>query len=233
VSPWEKAIVATEIGVATAVLVGLLVKGHWRSCYSFVLYLGSFVIFEGAILAWPGRFFRLDFWLAKEAIEALLKLAMAFEIAVRVFERLPTARVTFALAFLAGLSVIAVSVAPTVAGDVETVTSIGLPRLLYGTALIFAGLLGVCLWFHVPLYTIHKAVLVGLVPYLVTFTVVIQFLQTFGWNLRREPANYLNTVAFISLLAFWTRAAWRRFRPSDVSPIVLSFLQPWVRTGRA
>lgn len=232
-SPWEKAIVATEIGLAAVILVGLLVRGHWRSCYSFALYLSSFVVFEGVILAWPERFFRLDFWLAKEAIEGLLKLAMAFEIAARLFERLPTARVTFALAFLAGLLTIAASVAPTVGADVATVTSVGLPRLLYGTALIFAALLGVCLWYHVPLYSIHKAVLVGFVPYLVTFTVVLQFLETFGWNLRRGPANYLNTVAFISLLAFWARAAWRRFSPSDVSPTVLSFLQPWVRPRRA
>jgi hypothetical protein len=231
-APWEKAIIAIEIGLAAAVLAALLVKGHWRSCYTFVLYLASFVIFEGATLAWPGRFFRLDFWLVKEATEALLKLAVAFEIAVRVFERLPTARVTFALAFLTGLVAIAIAMAPTVGADAATVARVGLPRLLYGTALIFVGLLGVCLWYHVPLYPIHKVVLVGFVPYLVAFTVVLQALQTFGWDVR-VPANYLNTVAFISLLAFWTRAAWRRFSPSDVSPMVLSFLQPWVSTRRA
>jgi len=231
-SPWEKAIVAVEIGLAAAILGGLLLRGHWRSCYSFTLYLAAFVIFEGAILAWPGRFFRLDFWLAKESIEAVLKLAVAVEIAARLFERLPTARVTFSLAFLVALFAIATAVAPTVGADVRTVASVGLPRLLYGTMLIFAGLLGICLWYHVPLYPIHKAVLLGFVPYLVAFTVVLQILQTFGWDVR-SSANYLNTVAFISLLAFWTRAAWRRLTVSQVSPVVVSFLQPWVRTRRA
>lgn len=231
-SPWEKAIVATEIGLAAAILVGLLIRGHWRSCYSFALYLASFVVFEGAILAWPGRFFHLDFWLAKEAVEGLLKLSVAFEIAARVFERLPAARSTVALAFLASLLAISIAVAPTVGADVTTMAKFGLPRLLYGTALIFAGLLGACFWYHVPLYPIHKAVLVGFVPYLVAFTVVLQLLQTLGWEIR-GPANYLNTVAFVSLLAFWTRAAWRRYSPAEVAPAVLSFLQPWVRMRRA
>lgn len=232
VSPWEKAIVASEIGLATAILIGLFLRGHWRSCYSFPLYLASFVLLEGAILGWPGRFFCLDFWLAKEALEGLLKLAVAFEIAGRLFQRLPTARMTFAVASLAALAVIALAVAPSVGADIDMVASIGLPRLLYGTALIFVGLLTVCLWYYVPLYPIHKAVLLGFVPYLVAFTVVLQALQTFGWDVR-ESANRMNTIAFISLLAFWARAAWRPFAPSDISPTVLSFLQPWVRTRRA
>jgi hypothetical protein len=230
-SPSETVIVAAEIALAAAILVGLFLRGHWRSCYSFALYLTSFVLLEGAILAWPERFFQLDFWLAKEAVEALLKLAVAFEIAARVFRRLPTARVTFAVFFLASLIVIGTAVAPSVGGGVDTMASVGLPRLLYGTALIFAGLLSVCLWYHVPLHPIHKAVLVGFVPYLVAFTLVLQTLQTFGWDVR-GPANHLNTVAFISLLVFWSLAVWRRSRAWEVSATVLSFLQPWVRTTR-
>jgi hypothetical protein len=226
------AIVATEIGLATAILLGLLVKDRWRSCYSFAVYLASFVVFEGAILAWPERFFRVDFWLAKEAIEGLLKLTVALEIAMRVFARLPTARLTFALAYLMVLFVIAVAVAPTVGANADTMISVGLPRLLYGTAVIFTGLLAVCLWYHVPLYPIHKAVLIGFVPYLVTFTIVLQLLETFGWDVRGW-ANYTNTIAFISLLAFWAVVAWRHFSPSNVSPTVITFLQPWVRARRA
>ena len=221
-----------EIGLATAILIGLLTRGHWRSGYSFVLYLAAFVALEGAILTSPGRFFRLDFWLAKEAIECLLKLAVAFEIALRVLQRLPTARTTFALVFLIALLAIAGAIAPTLGADVETVAKVGLARLLYGTALVFAGLLGVCLWYHVPLYPIHKAVLVGFVPYLVAFTVVLQVLETFGWVARR-PANFLNSFAFVSLLVFWVRCAWQPFSAADVSPAVLSFLQPWVRPRSA
>src|SRR2546425_1171310 len=140
-SPWEKVTVAMEIGLATAILIGLLTRGHWRSGYSFVLYLAAFVALEGAILTSPGRFFRLDFWLAKEAIECLLKLAVAF-------------------------------------------------------------------------------------------TVVLQVLETFGWVARR-PANFLNSFAFVSLLVFWVRCAWQPFSAADVSPAVLSFLQPWVRPRSA
>lgn len=231
-SPAEKAIVATEIAFAAAILLGLVIRGHWRSCYSFVLYLGSFVVLEGCILAWPERLFRFDFWLAKEAIAALLTLAVALEIAGRLFAHLPAARLTFAVALVAVLIAIAAAVIPAVGTQPATVATVGLPRLAYGTALIFAGLLGFCLWYHVPLYPIHKAVLVGFVPYLVAFTVVLHLLETFGWDIRRV-ANYVNTAAFISLLAFWTRAAWRRYSQVQVSPAVLSFLQPWVRARRA
>src|SRR5262249_49773379 len=161
--------------------------------------------------------FRLDFWLAKEAVESLLKLAIVFEMAVRVLGRLPTARAAFAALFLLALLAIAGAVGPTVGADVQTVAQDGLPRLLYGTALLFAALLGACLWYHVPLYPMHKAILVGFVVYLLVFTVVLQVLQTLGW-VARGPANVLNSVAFISLLAFWARSAWQPFRTGDASP---------------
>jgi hypothetical protein len=161
-----------------------------------------------------------------------LKFLLALEIAGRVFQRLPTARASFAVGFLVALVAIAAAIAPTVGADVETVAKVGLPRLLYGTALAFAGLLCACLWYHVPLHPIHKAVLLGLVPYLLAFTVVLQVLETFGW-VARGLANHINTIAFVSLLAFWARVAWRPFIAAEVSPTVLMFLQPWVRPRRA
>jgi hypothetical protein len=99
---------------------------------------------------------------------------------------------------------------------VETLAKVGLASLLFGTGLAFAGLLCVCLWYHVPLHPIHKAVLLDLVPYLLVFTVVLQVLETFGW-VPRDLANHINTTAFVSLLAFWMRVAWRPFMAADVS----------------
>src|SRR5260221_1384623 len=145
-SPWEKAIVANEIGLATAVMIGLFLRGHWRTSYTFTLYLGAFVLLEGAILAWPGRLFRRDFWMAKEAVEGLLKLAVAFEIAERLFQRLPTARATFAFAFWAALLTIAVAVGPSLGYDAAAVTGVALPRLLYWIVLILSGLLAIFPW---------------------------------------------------------------------------------------
>jgi hypothetical protein len=88
----EAAVVALEVCLAAIALTGILARRRWPSCVCFPLYLVCFIASEVAILAYPQRFFVLDFWLAKEAAQALLKLTLACEIALRLFARLPAAR---------------------------------------------------------------------------------------------------------------------------------------------
>ena len=57
---------------------------------------------------------------------------------------------------------------------------------------------------------LHKALLLGFVPYLLVFTVAINLLRAFGGD-ARAVAGYLKNVAYQVLLAYWVYAAWRRW----------------------
>jgi hypothetical protein len=200
-SPWEKAIVATEIGLAAAILVGLLVRGHWRSCYSFALYLAAFVVFEGhPRLAGGSSIYPL----AKEAVRDLEAL-VAFEIAAR-FERLPAARSTLPWPSwsVSGIPAVAPAWAPTSRPWPRSAC-----RACSWDRAHLRGIAWRLLLYHVPLPD-PQGVLIGSSP---TWCLHggPSDPQTLGWEVRGS-ANYLNTVAFVSL-AFWTRAAWRRLGP--------------------
>jgi hypothetical protein len=43
--------------------------------------------------------------------------------------------------------------------------------------------------------------------------------------------SYADTLAYLLLLVYWARAAWRRDPPPPVAPEVVDRLQPWRREG--
>jgi hypothetical protein len=67
----------------------------------------------------------------------------------------------------------------------------------------------VILWYRLPVDPLHKAILIGFVPYLLVFTVAMNALSAYGWDLR-EYAGYAQTIAYVVLVAYWARAAWRQ-----------------------
>ena len=77
-----------------------------------------------------------------------------------------------------------------------------------------------------PIHAYHKAILLGFVPYLLVFTILLRMLRHYGWDIlpfvqSAEPAAYL------LLMGWWAWAAWEPEGVPDVSPEVLHRLQPW------
>jgi len=225
----ERAATALEVGLATVVVAGLLSHRHWRVCWSFGLYLAAFVALHLPVVLWPRTFFTLRFWLVSAGTLAFLKLAVAFELYTRIFTNLPSARARTTAYVVATVVVTIAAVVPVTTLDPKAITTDVLPRVLYGTAIVFCGLLAAVLWYNVPLHSIHKAILTGFVPYLACFTLVTHALHSFGWDVR-AIANYGNAIAFIGVLVYWFRASWRPYIVPDVAPEVLDRLMPWLPT---
>jgi len=100
------------------------------------------------------------------------------------------------------------------------------PRVLTGTIWLLNALALVVIWYRVPIHAYHKAILLGFVPYLLVFTILLRLLRHDGWNIvpiiqTAEPAAYM------LLMGWWAWAAWEPEVVPEVSPEVMRILQPW------
>ena len=89
------------------VLVALVRRRYHRLCYSLPIYLATVLVGDLLILLWPGRFYTWGFWIIKEALYVVLKLAVAIELASTVFQAFPGARASARLVLVLGLIVAA------------------------------------------------------------------------------------------------------------------------------
>src|SRR5688500_2990666 len=90
---YQRVVTVVAVILICAVLAGLFVRRKAGSCWSFVAYLIAVAVSDLLIAAWPHRFWRQDFWIFKESVHNLLKLATALELMVRIFQAFPTAYV--------------------------------------------------------------------------------------------------------------------------------------------
>ena len=202
-----------------AALAGLAFRRRLGACYAFSGYLAAVFVADVLVLLWPGRFYRWQFWIAKEAVHSVLKLAIALELAVRTFGAFPGAqaaarRLLVIVVVLTYAAVLAVPVEP----EYKVLAGTVLPRILNGTIWLFTAVAGLVLWYRLPVDPLHKAILLGLVPYLLVFTMALNALDAFGWDLR-DPLAYVHTGAYLALLIYWTYAAWRPQEAPSGAPV--------------
>jgi hypothetical protein len=81
-------------------------------------------------------------------------------------------------------------------------------------------------WYRVPVHAYHKALLLGFVPYFLTFTTLLSLLKQWGWGFL-PYAKALEPLAFMVLTGFWAWSAWRDEKQPEASPAVVHLLQPW------
>jgi len=211
------------------VLTGLVMRGRVLRSKLFPPYLVSVLAPSLLVGLAPDRFHVWSFWLVKETVQSVLKVGLALEIAYRLFQRLPAAHSVARTGAAVGLLLTcgAAALAPIQAHDVRGVALAVLPRILYGTALLFAALLCVVAWYRIPLDPLHKAILVGFVPYLLVSTLTLNLLTHLGLA-SREAAGYLVSAAYNLLLCYWTRAAWAPEEALDAEEReAAARLQPW------
>jgi hypothetical protein len=206
---YQRVVASVAVILICGVLAGLFIRRRAASCWSFVGYLIAVAVSDLLILAWPHRFWRQDFWIFKESVHNLLKLATALELMVRVFQPFPTAYATARRGvFLAvgGLALLTGSSLREGTGYIAVVGRLN-PHVYDVTVWILVGLGGYCLWYHLPLDSLHKAILIGWVPYLLVYSVMQRSLAAFGWE-RGYLFNRTSPIAYLLLLAYWAHAAW-------------------------
>jgi hypothetical protein len=206
----ERVVTAVAVVLICGVLAGLFVRRRAASCWSFVAYLVAVAVSDLLIAGWPHRFWREGFWILKEGVHNLLKLATALELMVRIFQPFPSAYAAARRGVLVVVAGLAALVWFTLAGGTDYITVVGrlYPHVYDATVWVLVALGGYCLWYHLPLDSLHKAILIGLVPYLLVYSVMQRSLASFGWE-RGYLFNATSPMAYLLLLVYWGYVAWR------------------------
>jgi hypothetical protein len=225
--------------VLVAVMMAAILAGVWRRhlvrlCRTFVVYALSVGLGAALIAAWPARFHTWDFWQFKELIYSVLSFVVALEIGALSFQAFPGARararqlsVVILLATLIAIAVTPSAGQGTADSEYQAALYVELqPRLAHGTVMLLAAIWALVLWYVVPLHRWHRAILRGLLPYMLLFTVAVRLLVSWGWH-ANQWIGYADSVAYLAVLTYWAWEAWREEPPQPPSDI-RSRLQPWL-----
>ncbi len=196
-----------------AMIVGIVRRGRFRLCRMFMLFLVTVLLTDVLAEFWPERFWNKDFYLIRESVHNVLRFAVALEIAYFAFRKFPGARSTarallFMLLSTTLFTVLAASweFARLPVFD-EIIGHIQLPQLI-GVVWLLMGIAALILWYRLPVDRMHKAILLGWVPYLLIFSAGLKLAAVLGWETNIAWVNYVTTGAYFLLLTYWARAAW-------------------------
>jgi hypothetical protein len=201
------AVVIILIGI---IVMGLFVRRRAVSCWSFVAYLVAVAVADVLIVSWPQRFWQHGFWILKEGVHNLLKLAVALELMVRIFQPYPSAYVAARRAVIVVVAGLGALIWFSLSGGIDYLAVVGrlYPHVYDGTVWLLVALGGYCLWYHLPLDSLHKAILIGLVPYLLVYSVMLRALVALGWE-SGWVFNRTAPVAYLVVLAYWAYVVWQ------------------------
>lgn len=208
-----------------ATLIGLYVTGRSRRCYSLVAYLWVALIGNCLTTFWPSVFFNLDFWVRRQALFDVLKLAIGVEVAVRAFAAFPGARAAWdrlvAIAMVVGTTIVVVSVphAPT-----EGILFARQPHIVAATVWLFTITALVIVYYRIPVDPWHRAILLGLTPYQAIFTTVVTMMAQLGAP-TFPGLGIIDSGAYLLMMGWWAQCAWRPEEALDVSPEMRRLLQ--------
>src|SRR5262249_16545906 len=105
-------LIAQTVKVALiALLLGMMLRGKLAQCWSFTFYVAAILLGNALVTLSPDRFYTPEFWLLKQAVYDVLKMATATELAWRAFSVFPgawrTARMLLAAILVASTLVLA------------------------------------------------------------------------------------------------------------------------------
>jgi hypothetical protein len=216
VSGSVRAILGIEAILAMATIVGLVHRGRWRSCWSFLGYALTVVVRGVSAAFWPDAQYTWQTWMMWQTLQVALKLAVLFELGTYIFRPFPGALaavrgviVTVLMATVAAL--LSLRIAGT---ELSAFALRAGPIANQGTAWGCALLLALSTWYFVPMDTWRRAILIGMATYGMLFTVAMAALERWGTG-ARDVLSYLNMGAYVVLLGYWNLAAWRPPVPED------------------
>jgi hypothetical protein len=208
-------------------LVGLIVRGKARLWWSFTVLL--IAALSGNVLTrlWPPLLADWNFWAFRQALYSGLYMAMAIELALKLFsDRLPRAR--FKALLLASIASIVTAAVVSIVADGSSRTGMAavIPTLRAGAVWLLALLLVLAVYYHLPIHAFHRVIIVGAALYHCTFVGLSALVGTAGWHMvgafnALDPAFYATTVGL------WAYAAWRPEPAPALTPATATLLQPW------
>jgi hypothetical protein len=209
-TPLQLVVGHTSNALLALTLVGILLRGKQVQCLSFAGYLLLVLIPSLLIGASPERFYRFDFWLLTEMVHNIAKLVVVLELTARMFRGFPGAQATAqrGVLLVLGLTYAAVLLEVSRGPTLRELATDAPSSLLNGICWLYLALAGVVLWHRLPIRALHRAIVFGFASYMVVSSYALTLISRSGWELRQQ-AVHLSGLAWLSLMAYWTHAAWR------------------------
>ncbi len=224
----EDAIVVVTRLLLSVLFFVVLWRHRVRYCYTFATYLSAQMAV--ALVTWsrPELIESWVFFASKEALYSLLRLLLLVELTVLIFRTLPRARRRALLLLIGGCAILAAVLAwsPDAASPYRLAKDLT-SRLNYVTAWGFISLLGLVVWYRLPLHRLHKAILHGML-----WLSLAMFAAVFATHaIGSSRAGQLYNLVQIAILAMWVHAAWMPEPRWDADELaVIRYLQPWRAT---
>jgi hypothetical protein len=204
---------ATKLALL-ALVAGIVLRGRLRQCWAFPAYLLAILVGNSLASFWPGRFYTAAFWIFKQALYDLLKMAIAMELAYRAFRVFPGAWRTAGIVLLAILGSSTVLLAALTPHSTYGTLWEWQPSVVTAAIWLLTATALLVVWYRVPIRDWQRAIVLGLGPYLLVSVTLIEMLHRRGWGARTE-IGLLDSVAYLAVLLYWLRAGWRRPSPSE------------------
>jgi hypothetical protein len=206
---------ATKVAVL-ALLAGILVRGKARQCWSFVAYLVAVLLANTLISMGPEYFSTPAFWVVKQRIYDVLKMAIALELAWRVFEAFPGAWRTARRVLSVVLAVSTLAIASLLPHASYTNVYDWQPRATTAAIWLLAATALVVVRYQIPIRDWQRAIMLGFAPYLLVCVTLMGLLKRHGWSFRVQW-GLTDAIAYVALLLFWNYAVWRVERRPEVA----------------
>ena len=201
---------AVKLGLV-ALLGGMLVRGRVGLCWAFFCYVLAILVGNSLVTLAPQRFFNHSFWVLKQGVYDLLKMAVAIELAWRAFAVFPGAWRTARVVLLGVAGVGALSLAWLTPRSYETLWE-WQPGAVTATVWLLTATALLVVFYQVPIGNWQRAIMLGLAPYLLVFVTAMSLLRRHGWA-ARDGASLLDALGYLGVVLFWTWAAWRKDAP--------------------
>lgn len=199
--------------VMVALLAGMVWRGRLGQCWAFSVYIAAALLGNALASFWPAQFFTPSFWMLKQTIYDLLKMAIALELAYRTFAAFPGAWRTARLILLVVLATSTVTLAfLTPHRSYETVWD-WQPGFLTAAVWLLTATALIVTWYRLPIGAWPRVIMLGLAPYLLTFATILRLIQRRGGTI--EWVGLLDSFAWLALMGFWVYTAWGRDRAGE------------------
>ncbi len=208
-----------------ALCAAILFRRKYRYCYSFGAYVALQATLNATAFLWPEFYNNGGVWMAKETLYALVRLFVLAELSTLIFRTLPRARTqAYVLLSIQALVLVVVLALPYDATSLRALAMSTVSRFHYVTAWGLIGLLGLVVWYRLPLHPFHKAILHGFLWLLLAHISAVFAVPWAG----SHPVSHGFHLVQLGIIAMWLRAAWAPEPPWDKDELaVIRYLQPW------
>jgi hypothetical protein len=189
-------------------LVGMMWRGRAALCWSFTFYVVAIMIGNGLVTLAPDRFYTPSFWVLKQGAYDLLKTVTAVELAWRAFHAFPGAWRTARIVLVGLLVTSTLTLAWLTPRSSYYTLWEWQPSVATAAVWLFTTVALLVVLYQIPIGEWQRAIVLGFAPYQLVFVSVLSILKRHGWQVRAE-VGVLDALAYLAVVLYWTRAAWR------------------------